>query len=337
MIAKLLTEKYAENLHGVLNCYDRIVISGNLHPLCYAQGMTRFLYTHQIRIFDYKHLVLPLQDIIRTNAEAIAKESGLNIEFIRKAKGFRKEDRVQKIIHSRGGHPGLVHIFSAMESCAAYQPWHDKRTGKTFVRRTQGKCLHYYFYFIDEDLGLCYLRVPTWCPFRLQFYYNGHNWLASQLRHQGIAYEQHDNAFLHIADFEAANQLASQLSIEFLHAKLGMVQVRLTNWPTGHFCVRIGLSKTNSPGEDLWAQEEMISQARCEHKSPLLFCPLTDCTGRHPVWQGNMPSRERRCTPLPRGENRRCWQGWNPGPTVQCWRRERFTWIGAEWYAARWF
>ncbi len=29
--------------------------------------------------------------------------------------------------------------------------------------------------------GLCYLRVPTWCPFRLQFYCNGHNWLAHKL------------------------------------------------------------------------------------------------------------------------------------------------------------
>ena len=220
MTAKLLTEKYAADLHGVLNCYDRIVVFGNLHPLCYEQGMTRFLYTHQIRIFDYKHLVLPLQDVIRSNAEAIAKENGLSIEFIRKSKGFRKEDRIQKIIHSRGAHPGLVHIFSSMESCEAYQPWHDKRTGKTFVRRTQGKCLHYYFYFIDEDLGLCYLRVPTWCPFRLQFYYNGHNWLASQMRRQGLAFEQHDNAFLQIADFEVANQLAAQLPIEFLHEKL---------------------------------------------------------------------------------------------------------------------
>lgn len=220
MSAKLLIEKYATDLHGVLNCYDRVVVFGNLHPLCYEQGMTHFLYTHQIRIFDYKQLVLPLQDVIRTNAEAIAKEHGLSIEFIRKSKGFRKEDRVQKILQDRGDHPGLVHIFSAMESCKAYQPWHDKQTAKTFVRRTQGRCLHYYFYFIDEDLGLCYLRVPTWCPFRLQFYYNGHNWLASQLRRQGIAFEQHDNAFLQIADFEAANRLAAQLPSEFLHEKL---------------------------------------------------------------------------------------------------------------------
>ena len=62
----------------------------------------------------------------------------------------------------RAGHqPGLVHIFSAMERCAAYQPWHDKESGRTYVKPVSGKCLHYYFYFIDPELGLCYLRVPN--------------------------------------------------------------------------------------------------------------------------------------------------------------------------------
>ena len=76
------------------------------------------------------------------------------------------------MLAKRGTQPGLVHIFSAMEPCTSYRPWHDKETGHTYLH--SGKCLHYYFYFIDADLGLCYLRVPTWCPFRLQFYCNGH-------------------------------------------------------------------------------------------------------------------------------------------------------------------
>jgi len=220
MATTLLPEKYDADLYGVLNCYDRVIISGNLHPLCYAKGMTGFLYRHEIRIFDYKEFALPLRDIIRANAEAIAKENGLEIEFITKSNQFRKEDRIHEILQTRGDHPGLVHIFSAMERCTAYYPWHNKQTHKTYVRSRQGKCLHYYFYFIDEELGLCYLRVPTWCPFRLQFYFNGHNWLANQLKQQGIAFEQHDNAFLDIADFDTANQLAAQLNIEHLHAKL---------------------------------------------------------------------------------------------------------------------
>ena len=53
MTTTLLSEKYSAELHGVLNCYDRIIITGNVHPLCYAKGMTRYLYAHNIRIFDY--------------------------------------------------------------------------------------------------------------------------------------------------------------------------------------------------------------------------------------------------------------------------------------------
>jgi hypothetical protein len=79
---------------------------------------------------------------------------------------------------------------------------------------TRGKCLHYYFYFIDPDLGLCYLRVPTWCPFRLQCYYNGHNALAAQLQKEGSTFEQIENAFLRIADFNRANELAAAFDME---------------------------------------------------------------------------------------------------------------------------
>jgi hypothetical protein len=223
MATELLTEKYGADLYGVLSCYDRVILSGNLQPLCYAKGMTKYLYTQHIRIFDYTTFAEPLRELIRANAEAVAKANGVEIEFIRKSQSIRKEDRIREIIQARGEHAGLVHIFSAMESCAAYIPWHNKETGKTYVKSTSGKCLHYYFYFIDEELGLCYLRVPTWCPFRLQFYFNGHNWLAAQLKAHTIAFERQDNAFLQIADFERANQLAQQFDVARLHARLNQL------------------------------------------------------------------------------------------------------------------
>lgn len=221
MATKLLTERYGDEIQGVLHCYDRVIITGSLQPLCYAKGMTKYLYMHRIRIFDYgKEFAEPLKERIRENAEGIAQENGLDIEFIRKQKAFRKENRIQEILDERGCHPGLVHIFSAMEGCQAYYPWHNKENGTNYVRPAQKKCLHYYFYFIDAELGLCYLRVPTWSPFRLQFYCNGHNALAARLEQAGIDYTMADNAFLALSDFEQANQLAAELEIEALHAKL---------------------------------------------------------------------------------------------------------------------
>jgi hypothetical protein len=141
----------------------------------------------------------------------LASAAGVTIEHIAK-RHIRKEDIVSKVLAGRGDHPGLVHIISAMEVCDSYKPWYDKRTHRSFLRPDSGKCLHYYFYFIDAQLGLIYLRVPTWCPFRLQFYCNGHGWLARQLSAAGIGFTLVDNAFLRIDNWQRAQTLADHLS-----------------------------------------------------------------------------------------------------------------------------
>jgi hypothetical protein len=216
----MLTERYAQNIRGVLSCFDRVIITGTLVDIGHAKAFTRELNTRGIRIFDFTEFTKPLREKIRDNAEAVAAEHGLKIEFIRRVDAFRKEDRVQELLVQRGSHPGLVHIFSAMETCPSFEPWHDKETHKTYLRPDTGRCLHYYFYFIDAELGLCYLRVPTWAPFRLQFYMNGHNWLASRLDREKIGYKRVDNAFVDIDDFDAAQQIADGLRANVLHRRL---------------------------------------------------------------------------------------------------------------------
>lgn len=215
----LLTERYRDKIDGVISCYDRIVITGTLPKLCYAQGMTGYLYEHGIRIFDYARFAEPFREQLRQNAERLAKENNIEIQHIRKKK-IKKERVIQDVLKKRGTAPGLVHILSAMEACDSYQPWHDKNNGKTYLRPRSGQCLHYYFYFIDEDYGLCYVRVPTWCPFRLQVYFNGHHWLASKLNEQGIKFSMLDNAFDFIEDYQKAQDVADSFRVEDLHRKL---------------------------------------------------------------------------------------------------------------------
>jgi hypothetical protein len=222
----LLTEKYADKIQGISSCYDRLIITGTLPGWCYDQGMTAFLYANKILIFDYPKFAAELKEEIRTNAKRIAEENNLEIEVIRKYRDVDKDDRIKKIIQTRGAHPGLVHIFSAMETCSSYKPWHDKTTGKTFLKYDGGKCIHYYFYFIDKEFGLCFLRVPTWAPFRLQFYVNGHNWLATKLKKNGIPYKMCDNAFLGIVDFNKAQELSDNIRIEDLHQAMDIFAQR---------------------------------------------------------------------------------------------------------------
>src|SRR6266508_4187766 len=146
-MAQMLTERYREQLLGVLSCYDRIIVTGTLPGACYARGMTSFLYTRGIRIFDYARFAEPLRERIRTRAQQTCDAAGIEIEHINKPH-IRKEEVVAKVLARRGDHPGLVHVISAMEGCESYKPWHNKRTGETYLKPDAGKCLHYYFYFI---------------------------------------------------------------------------------------------------------------------------------------------------------------------------------------------
>jgi hypothetical protein len=251
-MAQLLVERYADRLHGVLSCYDRIVVTGTIPGACYAQGMTSFLYARGIRIFDYAHFAEPLREGIRARAQEACEKAGIDIEHIAKAH-IRKEDVVAKVLQRRGEHPGLVHVISAMESCESYRPWHDKSSGKTYLKPDSGKCLHYYFYFIDEQLGLCYLRVPTWCPFRLQFYCNGHNWLAAKLRAEGIGFVMADNAFLRIDNPVRAQALSDALDPRQLHRRLDEL--------AGYFC----------PVLDVFGQSYYWSLMQVEYSTDLMF------------------------------------------------------------------
>ena len=213
---EIITERYSDKIKGVLSCYDRVVITGTIPTLCYAEGMTSYLYAHKIKIFDYAKFAEPYKNMLRENATRLSTTENVEIIHISRSH-IRKEDIVKKVLDKRGDKAGLVCIVSCMESCPSYSPWHDKSSGRTFLKGTTGKCLHYYFYLIDEKLGLCYVRVPTWLPLQLQIYFNGHNWLKSELNKKKQKYNMVDNAFDHIDDFEKAQKISDNLDIADLH------------------------------------------------------------------------------------------------------------------------
>jgi DNA-binding MarR family transcriptional regulator len=211
--------KYNSLIDFSLSCYDRVVITGNLPEISYAQGMTSYLYSKDIRIFDYSKFAEGLRLTIRKQIDCIVSESGVEVQYLNTS-SIRKESLVSDILKKRGNHIGIVCILSTLETCNTYKPWHDKLANKTFLKPNISKCIHYYIYFIDELLGLGYIRIPTWCPFRLQIYFNGHNLLASKLKEHGIDYTMIDNAFDSIDDPSKAQELSDSFKVEELHRKL---------------------------------------------------------------------------------------------------------------------
>ena len=102
MAPTLLTERHSEEIAGVLSCFDRILIQGTLPGLSYAQGMTSYLYAHNIRVFDYVRFAQPLRESICQNAERLAAENGLTIEFLRRPRACARRTRCTRFCASAG-------------------------------------------------------------------------------------------------------------------------------------------------------------------------------------------------------------------------------------------
>lgn len=49
----LLTDKYADKIHGIITCYDRMIIQGYIPNWSHAETMTAYMKLNGIRIFDY--------------------------------------------------------------------------------------------------------------------------------------------------------------------------------------------------------------------------------------------------------------------------------------------
>ena len=99
-MTQALTERYGDRIGGVLSCYDRLVITGTLPTVCYAEGMTRYLNARGIRIFDYPDFAKTLRERVRETAAALAAEAGVEIEHIGKPH-IRKEDMVARVLAQR--------------------------------------------------------------------------------------------------------------------------------------------------------------------------------------------------------------------------------------------
>jgi hypothetical protein len=66
-------ERHSSKIKGVISCFDRIVLTGTIPGICYAQGMSSFLTTNGVRIFDFTQWADPLREEIRVIPTAIKK------------------------------------------------------------------------------------------------------------------------------------------------------------------------------------------------------------------------------------------------------------------------
>ena len=108
--APLLTDRWAKDIKGVLECYDRIVLFGTYKAIGWPGAMEAHLWTLGVAFVDYaktyaNELRLRMADHIR----AQARLAGVGLRQVNA--GEREEHIVEAILSKRGHRAGLVCVL----------------------------------------------------------------------------------------------------------------------------------------------------------------------------------------------------------------------------------
>jgi hypothetical protein len=120
-----------------------------------------------------------------------------------------KEQIAREFAAARHVKSGLVCVLQCLEPCWTFD-WVTTAAGTSTIRAEPGKCSHLYHYYVHPTFGWLYVRLQTWFPFEIQVGLNGREWLAGQMKREGLRHVRHDNKFLWIRDWHRAQQLLDE-------------------------------------------------------------------------------------------------------------------------------
>lgn len=199
---------HQDSVLGTLTTFDRMIFKGHLTMLYPNGAFARLLNRQGVLLKDFKPYVEGVSQQIKEHAEQLARQAGRPFRYLEASmtarNGSGKEGLAQEIVAKDNLKEGLVCVFYTLEPCSTFTVRGNRQSQKLEVIRRRSKCLHFYFYYLDAELGFMHIRLQSWFPFQIQVYVNGRECLSRALDQQGIGYERYDNSFTDIEDLAAA-------------------------------------------------------------------------------------------------------------------------------------
>jgi hypothetical protein len=202
-------QRHASRVLGSISGFERVLFRGVLRSIHHVPGLDYFMGSQRVGFKDFRWFVEKFSAGIK-RAEQIAQRAGRPSQFVPSGKAS-KEALVRKLLEQKPVKEGLICVLSCVEPCVTFTVRRDREKRQLRLLPRDATCLHFYFYFLDRDLGLMHLRLQIWLPLAIPVCVNGRGWLARQMQRAGIAYEQKDNCFMPVADLARAQARMDRL------------------------------------------------------------------------------------------------------------------------------
>lgn len=206
---KTFIQRFGQDILGVLHGFDRIRFRGTRRFLCNVTGMMAYLWQRQVLLKDFKSFAGDLTAEVRHAAEEVAVQAGRPILYLPNS-AMDKEAWARDLARQDGIQQGLIGVLKSVECCRSYEVGPNRAEKKLELRSKPSKCLHYYHYSMDPEVGLVYVRLQTWFPFTVHVGMNGREWLARRMDQVGLPYQRRENCFAWIEDWAAAQRLLDE-------------------------------------------------------------------------------------------------------------------------------
>lgn len=209
-----------------VDCIDRLYLNGYVPKLQRPENLWWFLHKHRGCPVVSPALLKQMVDAFVERIRSFAEKN--RIPIVHFERGQRKEQVVRERLKRFKPQEGVVMIGVAQEKVSGFRVYQKQRRSRE--QRRDGKppmfsfyrgsidVNQYYFYLLDRDFGLCFIKFSSYAPFNVRVWINGHEWAKRQLQRNGVAYQELDNGFLSCADPAALQQICATLAPEHIEA-----------------------------------------------------------------------------------------------------------------------
>lgn len=201
-----------------IQCVDRVLLNGYVPHLQMPGGLVNFIREQMDWPIPSPQAMGKMTQAFRQSVEEYAKSQGLEVYAFKKGED---KDAVAKAALARLERcSGVVLIGAAQEKTNGYKSKRADRGSKVWFNysRQPVYVTHYYFYILDEDFGLSFIKVCTYMPFDVKVCFNGHEWAKQQLRKEGIEFKELSNGFATCQDSARLQAICHQLDSQKIQA-----------------------------------------------------------------------------------------------------------------------
>jgi hypothetical protein len=213
-LAEILPGKISLDIESV----DRVYLNGYVPNLQMGGGVVNFIQAQFQWPIPSPKALYEMTERFKRAVELYAESMGREIYQ------FSKDEDKDKVAQEHAElfeiKEGVVLIGKAQEKSNAFRSQrkdHGKKVWFEYKRRNV-QVTHYYFYLMDKEFGLSFIKVCTYLPFEVKVCLNGHEWAKRQLQQKQSGFEALDNGFASCQDAEQLQHICHQLNAEKIQA-----------------------------------------------------------------------------------------------------------------------